>query len=123
MSHRPDERGSASVALTMLLPVLLTFVWVAMGAAMYHFGSTSAQAAAQTAASAAAVERGTARACEQAAARFIATLGDALSDVAVTCHRTATTATATVSGTTLSLVPGWAPTVTQTVAVAVERVS
>lgn len=107
----------------MLLPVLLTFVWVAMGAAMYHFGSTSALAVAQTAATAAAVEGGTARACEQAAARFIATLGDALSDVAVTCHRTATTATATVSGTALSLVPGWAPTVTQTVAVAVERVS
>lgn len=123
MAHRPDERGSASVALTMLLPVLFTFVWVAMGAAMYHFGSTSAQAAAQTAASAAAVEGGTARACERAAASFVASLGDALSNVSVACRRTATTATATVTGSTLSLLPGWAPTVTQTVAVAVERVS
>lgn len=123
MSWRPDERGMASVALTMLLPVLFTFVWVAMGAAMYHFGATSTQAAAQTAASAAAVEGGTTKACEQAAARFIATLGDALSDVTVTCRRTATTASATVAGTTLSLVPGWSPRVTQTVAVAVEKVS
>lgn len=123
MFRRPDERGMASVALTMLLPVLFTFVWVAMGAAMYHFGATSAQAAAQTAASAAAVEGGTARACEQAAARFIATLGDALSDVTVTCRRTATTASATITGATLSLVPGWSPTVTQAVAVAVEKVS
>lgn len=113
----------ASVALTMLLPVLFTFVWVAMGAAMYDFGSTSAQAAAQTAASAAAVEGGTTKACEQAAARFIATLGDALSNVTVTCRRTATTATATVTGTSLSLLPGWAPTIIQTVAVPVERVS
>jgi len=113
----------ASVALTMLLPVLFTFVWVAMGAAMYHFGATSAQAAAQTAASAAAVEGGSTKACEQAAARFIATLGDALSDVTITCRRTATTASATIAGTTLSLVPGWSPSVTQTVAVAVERVS
>jgi hypothetical protein len=113
----------ASVALTMLLPVLFTFVWVAMGAAMYHFGATSAQAAAQTAASAAAVEGGTTNACEQAAARFIATLGDALSDVTVTCGRTATTATATIHASTLSLVPGWSPTVTQTVAVAVEKVT
>lgn len=113
----------ASVALTMLLPVLFTFVWVAMGAAMYHFGATSAQAAAQTAASAAAVEGGSPKACEQAAARFIATLGDALSDVTITCRRGATTASATITGSTLSLVPGWSPTVTQTVAVAVERVS
>jgi hypothetical protein len=113
----------ASVALTMLLPVLFTFSWAAMSAAMYHFGSTSAQAAAQTAASAAAVEGGTTGACEQAAARFLATLGDAISDVTITCNRSATTATATVTGATLSLVPGWAPTVTQTVAVAVERIS
>ncbi len=41
----------------------------------------------------------------------------------MTCNRTATTATATVTGAALSLVPGWAPTVTQTVAVAVERIS
>lgn len=123
MSRRPDERGMASVALTMLLPVLFTFVWVAMGAAMYHFGATSAQAAAHTAASAAAVDGGSPKTCEQAAARFIATLGDALSDVTITCRRGATTASATITGSTLSLVPGWSPTVTQTVAVAVERVS
>lgn len=113
----------ASVALTMLLPVLFTFVWVAMGAAMYHFGNTAAQAAAQTAASAAAVEHGTTTACEQAGAAFIASIGDTLNGVTVTCRRTATTATATITGTAISLVPGWSPTVTQTVSVTVERVS
>ena len=123
MTRPRDERGSTSVALTLLLPVLLTFVWVAMGAAMYHFGSTAAQSAAQTAASAAAAEHGTTTACEQAAAAFIAALGDTLTDVSVNCQRTATTATATITGTALSLVPGWAPTVTQTATVAVERIS
>ena len=123
MSHRRDERGSASVALTMLLPVLFTFAWVGVGAAMYHFGNTAAQAAAQTAANAAAVEHGTVKACEQAAAAFIASLDDTLSEVTITCRRTATTASATISGATLSLVPGWAPTVSQTVTVAVERIS
>lgn len=106
-----------------MLPVLFTFVWAALGAAMYHFGNTTAQAAAQTAASVGAAEGGTTNACEQAAAAFVAGLGDALGNVSVTCRRTATTATATVSGTTLSLIPGWAPTTTQTVAVAVERVT
>lgn len=107
----------------MLLPVLFTFVWVAMGAAMYHFGNTAAQAAAQTAASTAAAEHGTTAACERAGSAFIASLGDTLSGVTVTCRRTATTATATITGATLSLVPGWAPTVSQTVSVAVEKVS
>ena len=107
----------------MLLPVLFTFVWVAVGAAMYHFGNTAAQAAAQTAASAGAAEHVTAAACERAAMEFIASLGDTLNNVAVACRRTATTATATITGTTISLVPGWAPTVNQTVSVTVERIS
>lgn len=123
MTGARNERGSASVALTMLLPVLFTFVWVAVGAAMFHFGNTAAQAAAQSAATAAAAEHGSTAACEQAAASFLASIGDTLHNVTVTCRRTATTATATITGTTISLVPGWAPTVTQTVAVAVERVS
>lgn len=123
MPRPRNERGSASIEHTLLLPVLFTFVWVAMGAAMYHFGNTGAQAAAQTAATAAAAEHGTTAACEQAAAAFVATLGDTLGGVTVTCRRTATTATATITGTTISLVPGWTPTVSQTVTVPVERVS
>lgn len=123
MPRPRDERGSASVALTLLLPILLTFAWVAMGAAMYHFGSTTAQSADQTAASAAAAEHGTTAACEQVAAAFIATLDDALTNVTVDCQRTPTTATATISGTSLSLVPGWAPTIVQTATVPVERIS
>ena len=109
--------------LTLLLPVLFTFVWVALGAALYHFGNTTAQAAAQTAASAAAAEGGTTKDCEQAATAFTAGLGDAISNLTVSCRRTATTATATITGTTISLVPGWAPTVSQTVTVVVERIS
>lgn len=123
MPRPRDERGSNSVALTMLLPVLFMFVWAAMGVAMYHFGSTAAQSAAQTGASAAAAEHGTTTACEGAVTAFIDALGDTLSNVSVDCQRTATTATATITGTTLSLVPGWAPTVTQTATVAVERIS
>lgn len=123
MPRPRDERGSASVALTLLLPILLTFAWVAMGAAMYHFGSTAAQSAAQTAASAAAAEHGTTTACEQVAAAFITTLGDALTDARVDCQRTATSATATITGTSLSLVPGWAPTVSQTATVPLERIT
>ncbi|MCA0250904.1 MAG: pilus assembly protein [Actinobacteria bacterium] len=111
------------MGLTLLVPVLFGFVWAGMGAALYHFGNTAAQAAAQTGATAAAAQHGTNADCEQAAAGFTAGLGDALSDITVSCRRTATTATATITGTTLSLIPGWAPTVTQTVTVAVERIT
>ena len=123
MTGPRGEQGSASVQLTVLLPVLFTFVWVAMGAALYHYGSTAAQAAAQSGATAGAAEHGTTKDCERAAAALTSRLGDAISDVSVTCNRTATTATAVITASTLSLVPGWAPTITQTAVVPVERVT
>lgn len=120
---RQGERGSVSVQLTMLLPALLLFVWVAMGVAMYHYGSTAAQSAAQLGAAVAAAEGGTTDACEAAALAFTSRLGDAIRQVTATCERTATTVTATISGRTLSLVPGWSPTITQTATVPVERLT
>jgi len=44
----PDPARSIDLgqSVMMLLPALLLFGWVAMGAAMYHYGSTAAQSAA-----------------------------------------------------------------------------
>lgn len=46
-----------------------------------------------------------------------------MSDLLVSCSLTATTATATVSGSVLSLVPGWTPSLTLTATVPVERIT
>lgn len=121
--RRTDERGSVTVQLTMLLPVLLMLVWVALGAAMVHYGRTAALSAAQSGATAAAAEHGTTAACRTAAMDLLGRVGDAISDVTVTCQLAATTSSATITGATLSLVPGWTPTVTETAVVARERLT
>lgn len=118
-----DERGSASVQLVMILPVMLSLVWAAVGAAMFFYGRAAAIAAAQAGATAAAAEGGTVQQCHTAAAALAGKVGDAIRDISITCNRSPTTATVTVSGTTLSLLPGWSPTVTQTAIAPVERLT
>lgn len=117
------ERGAATVEVVLLFPAMILMVWIALGAGMYHWGRTAALNAAQTGAAAAAAEDGTIADCERAAQDMAARVGDALSDLLVSCSLTATTATATVSGSVLSLVPGWTPSLTLTATVPVERIT
>jgi Flp pilus assembly protein TadG len=117
------ERGAATVEVVLLFPAMILMVWIALGAGMYHWGRTAALNAAQTGAAAAAPGDGTLADCEQAARDMAATVGDALSSLRISCTLTATTATATVSGSVLSLVPGWTPSLTQTATVPVERLT
>ena len=118
-----DERGSASVQLVMILPVMLSLVWAAVGAAMFFYGRTTAIAAAQAGATAGAAEHGTDAQCRAAAADMVARVGDALQQVTIICRRTPTTVTVTITGATLSLLPGWTPTLTQTATVPIERLT
>lgn len=117
------ERGAATVEVVLLFPAMILMVWIALGAGMYHWGRTAALNAAQTGAAAAAAEDGTIADCARAAQDMAARVGDALSDLRVSCSLTATTATATVSGSVLSLVPGWTPSLTLTATVPVERIT
>ena len=118
-----DERGSISTQLVVLLPLMLGIVWIAMSAAMYYYGRTAALSSAQSGVTAGAAENGTEADCHTAASDLLARVGDALQGATVSCVRTTTTMTATVSGTTLSLVPGWSPTVSQTATAPVERLT
>lgn len=118
-----DERGSTTIEMVVLLPVLMLFVWISMGAAMYFYGRTAALAAAQSGAQAAAAQGGTLSECRQAALDVVTAVGDALGDAHVSCTATSTTVTAAVSGSPLSLVPGWSPMITQQVYVPVERLT
>ena len=112
-----------STQLVVLFPLLLSILWAGMSAAMFYYGRTAALAAAQSGVAAGAAENGTESDCREAANDLTNRVGDTLSSVIVTCNRTATTVTATVSGVTLSLVPGWSPSVTQTATATVERLT
>lgn len=119
----PDERGSLTIELVILLPALLLVVWAALSVALLHHGRSAALTAAHTGARAGAALGGTEASCQAAAADLLARAGDALVRSKTTCQRGAGEVTVSVSGMTLSLVPGWAPTVSQSVAVPIERVT
>lgn len=118
------ERGSASVELVVLMPLLLLTVFSGVQAAVYYHASSLALAAAQEGARAAARENATLAAGTSAATAFLTdTAGDSLTAVTITGSRTPVTATITVGGSSLSLVPGWTPTVTQSASLPVERIT
>lgn len=118
-----NERGLiASVTAAVAFPCVLLFLWLMMTFAMYGYGRSAAVNVAGAAASAGAAQDGSVAACKKAAEALLAGT-DVLSQVSISCTRTATTATASVTGLTLSLVPGWSPRVTQSASMPVERVT
>ena len=123
MSNTTSERGSVSVQMVLLMPTLLLVVWIALGAAMYFYGRTTALAAAQAGAAAGAADKATAADCVRTATDLAARAGDALAGLHVTCQVRAQAVTATVTGSTLSLVPGWEPVTSQSATVPVEVIS
>ena len=85
-----DERGSASVELVVLMPLLLLILFAGVQGAVYYHARTLAIAAAQEGARAAARENGTLAAGTAAATAFLAdAAGDSLTAVTITGTRTA----------------------------------
>ena len=116
------ERGAVgSVQLVVVMPLLMGLFLAAMQAAMYYYGRSAAISIAQTGAAAAAAEHGTLADCQHAAATLQTAVGDAITEVQITCTRTATRASATVIGQALSVFPGWRSTVVQQAEAPVER--
>ncbi|QLQ10078.1 MAG: pilus assembly protein [Nocardioidaceae bacterium] len=120
-----DERGSVSIELLILLPALFAVMFLGMQAALFYHARSVAIAAAQEGARAAGGEHGQEVDGIQAAQGFIEDAGgdDVLPGAAVTTTRSATTATVVVQGHSLSVIPGWSPTVRQTASVPVERLT
>lgn len=119
---RRGERGAVgSVQLVVVMPLLMGLFLAAMQAAMYYYGRSAAISIAQTGAAAAAAEHGTIADCQAAAANLQASIGDAITNVQISCQRTATRATAIVTGQALSVFPGWQSTVVQRADAPVER--
>ena len=117
------ERGSVSIQMVILMPALFSMMFLGMQAALIYQARTIALAAAQEGAREAALDTGTAANGIDTATSFVAATPAGLKNTTVTGTRTVTTATVTVTVTTLSVVPGWVPTVTQSAAMPVERIT
>ena len=121
---RARERGSTSIQVVILMPALFAVMFLGMQAALIYHARTLAIASAQEGARAAGAENGTAAAGITTARSYLAdTAGDALTSSTVTGTRTPTTATITVRGVALSVLPGWRPAITQSASVTVERIT
>ena len=120
-----SERGSTSVQMVILMPVLFSVMFLGMQAALFYHARTVAIAAAQQGARAAGAEIGSASDGIAAATSFIAAAGgsDVLENASVSGSRSPTEATVTVRGVALSVIPGWSPMVQQSATVPVERIT
>lgn len=121
---QPDERGSASVELVVLLPVLFALLFLGLQGALYYYAQSVATGAAAEGARAAGALHATTGLGIAAATDFAADVGPrALREVSVRGDRTATEATVSVSGSAVSVIPFWQPAVQRSASVPVERVT
>lgn len=122
-THRQDERGAVSIEMVVLLPALFAVLFLGMQAALYYHARTIAIAAAQEGARAAAANQAGSADGVSAASAYLADAGDSLESSRATAQRTGTTATVTVRGRALSVIPGWRPVITQRASAEVERLT
>ena len=122
---RRAQKGSVSIELVILLPALFAVMFLGMQAALFYHARTVAIAAAQEGARAAGAENGRAADGVGAANDFLAEAGgdDVLTGTATIANRTSTTATVTITGFSLSVIPGWNVRITQSASVPVERLT
>ena len=120
-----DDHGSVSIQMVVLLPALFLVMFLGMQAALYFHAKQVAIAAAQEGAREAGSENGSRESGVAVARDFIDGAGgsDVLTGSKVSGSRTATTATVTVTGHSLSVIPGWKVTITQRASVPVERLT
>ena len=100
-----DQRGSVALEHAVLFPGLLVVVLAALQAALFFHAGTVAQAAAQEGARVAAGENATGAMGQQAAAQFAARGQGTLLAPTASVNRTPTQATATVTGTVITIIP------------------
>jgi len=118
-----NERGSASVQMVAIMPLMFTIAFTGLQAGLYFYGRSAAMSAATTGARAAAAEHGTTADCQRASQAFLDSLGDVLNAARIDCTRTGITVTVRVSGATLSVIPGWTPVAEQVASQQIEKVT
>ena len=118
-----SERGSASIELVILMPVLFGILFLGIQAAMYYYAGAIALAAAQDGARAQAGTDADPDTGTRTATAILAASDGSLENWAATTTISADTATVTVTGTSLSVIPGWHPAVTKVATAPVERLT
>jgi hypothetical protein len=100
-------------------------MFLGMQAALYYHARTVAIAAAQEGARAAGADNGRESDGIAAASDFVTSAGgdDVLSQASASVDRSETTATVTVTGFSLSVIPGWKVRITQSASVPLERLT
>jgi len=121
--HGRDEKGSTTLEMVLIFPAVVSILWLGLQVGISQYGHSTALAAAEAGARAGALEHATAGDCQAAAAAILAAGGDALSGTSVSCSRSGTTSTATVSGWPMSVGPWPVNKVTKTVSAPVERIT
>lgn len=103
-----DERGSTSMQMVLLMPALFAVMFLALQAALYSYATTVAGAAAQEGARAASAydNRSTPGAGQAAAVAALSQSHGALEGWAVATRDQADSASVTITGTALSVLPG-----------------
>ncbi|GAA4757630.1 TadE/TadG family type IV pilus assembly protein [Modestobacter marinus] len=120
-----DERGSATLSLAIVFPVVLLLIFTAVQGGLYYYARSVALAAAEEGLRDARAEGGTSAAGAQRAQTFLADAGGAsvLENPAVTTSRNATNTSVTVVGNAPSVLPGVSFPVSQTASGPIERVT
>lgn len=119
------ERGSVAIQMVFVLPALFAVMFLGVQASLYYHARSVALAAAEEGAREAAGQTGSRDSGVAVAKEFLLDAGgeDVMTDTNVTGTRSAISATVTVTGTTLSVIPGWKGTVTQRASMPVERIT
>jgi hypothetical protein len=102
------DRGSLTLEYVIIVPAMLVLIFTTVQVAMYSFARSIALNAAHLAVNAQRVLGATPGVGEQRADAFIATQGDSLVNPRVTVELRGNEVFATVTGRTISLVPGLA---------------
>ncbi len=120
-----SDRGSTAIQIVVLMPIVFSMMFLGMQGALYYYARSVAIASAQEGARVAGAEGSSADAGVASAYDFVADAGgdDVLRGVRVTGTRSGTTARVVVTGTSMSVFPGWNPSVRQSAEVPVERIT
>jgi Flp pilus assembly protein TadG len=115
------DDGIATIQNAVLFPVVMLLLLAILQGGIYYYAQNVARTAANSAVQVARTTTGTADAGQREASATIAQAGSALRDVRVGVDRGPNTATVTVTGTAMSLIPGMHLPISHTATGPVER--